>query len=223
MYSDFLMHYGVKGMKWGIRRTPEQLGHIKKPKKSVSKNLSNLWKTKDTNIYYITGISGSGKSTVALNNKDKNTSIIHLDSYFDNLNGPRSKRFNQYLNKNGFDYKKLINKPNSNEGWQEWGKNADKFESLLEEFGQDQFKKNRKVICEGVQLLDGTIYPDKKKLKGKPITILTTSIKASSQRSRLRDDIKDKNYKSKEYIQRNKQANDLVDYLNGKRNKLIYG
>ena len=27
---DYLQHYGVKGMKWGIRRTPEQLGHVKK-------------------------------------------------------------------------------------------------------------------------------------------------------------------------------------------------
>lgn len=30
-----LLHYGVKGMKWGVRRTPEQLGH--KPKKTVAK------------------------------------------------------------------------------------------------------------------------------------------------------------------------------------------
>lgn len=26
-YDDYLMHYGIKGMKWGIRRTPAQLGH----------------------------------------------------------------------------------------------------------------------------------------------------------------------------------------------------
>lgn len=26
--NDELRHYGVKGMRWGVRRTPEQLGHI---------------------------------------------------------------------------------------------------------------------------------------------------------------------------------------------------
>ena len=31
-----LMHFGIKGMKWGIIRTPEQLGHHKAPKKPRS-------------------------------------------------------------------------------------------------------------------------------------------------------------------------------------------
>ena len=32
-----IKHYGVKGMKWGVRRTPEQLGH----KKKVANNSKN--------------------------------------------------------------------------------------------------------------------------------------------------------------------------------------
>lgn len=34
--DDYLMHYGVKGMKWGVRRTAQQLGHAvsKRIKKS---------------------------------------------------------------------------------------------------------------------------------------------------------------------------------------------
>ena len=36
MYDDYIFHYGIKGMKWGIRRTPEQLGHaVSKAKKKV--------------------------------------------------------------------------------------------------------------------------------------------------------------------------------------------
>lgn len=36
-----LMHYGVKGMKWGVIRTDAQLGHPKKPRSAAYKRASN--------------------------------------------------------------------------------------------------------------------------------------------------------------------------------------
>lgn len=45
--SDHIEHHGIKGQRWGIRRTPEQLGHDRKPVKDMSddylrKNISRL-------------------------------------------------------------------------------------------------------------------------------------------------------------------------------------
>lgn len=39
--SDYIYHYGIKGMKWGIRRTAEQLGHKIKSKFSKKKKASD--------------------------------------------------------------------------------------------------------------------------------------------------------------------------------------
>ena len=40
-HDDELYHYGVKGMKWGVRRTAEQLGHIvKKGASTIAKKAS---------------------------------------------------------------------------------------------------------------------------------------------------------------------------------------
>lgn len=52
IYDDYLEHYGIKGMRWGVRRTPEQLGHavshgrdaisgfLSKTKKNITKTVN---------------------------------------------------------------------------------------------------------------------------------------------------------------------------------------
>ena len=35
LYHDYLAHHGIKGQKWGVRRTPEELGHVKKLKQQL--------------------------------------------------------------------------------------------------------------------------------------------------------------------------------------------
>lgn len=51
MPDDFLEHYGVKGQRWGVRRTPEQLGHrgestIKRLMKKIQKSSAKKKKEK---------------------------------------------------------------------------------------------------------------------------------------------------------------------------------
>ena len=49
MNNNELYHYGIKGMKWGIRRTPAQLGH-KPAKSTTSQRKSEMKKMSDAEL-----------------------------------------------------------------------------------------------------------------------------------------------------------------------------
>jgi adenylate kinase family enzyme len=217
-YSE-LFHYGIKGMHWGIRRyqnpdgTLTDAGKIrnkvlKNKDSDISKmkrnrkdyNLDKWGKSENTNILWITGISGSGKSTVANDIAKKNKAdVINIDLYTfktaDKYTKDMSKDFNKFLDKNVPNWKRL-----QKEGYEALtktdrraqkaaGKWFDTFQDALEQYGRESYGK-KKVVAEGVQILDETLfYNNKKALKNQPLIIMKTSV-ADSILSRMQRDNK---------------------------------
>lgn len=99
MYEeDFIEHYGILGMHWGIRRTPEQLGH------KVSKARERFLKYSDKAEE--AGKSGDKKNLTKYEKKAKK-------SYSDEIK--LSKHLDKALKKQVEDDEKIINKGNVDE------------------------------------------------------------------------------------------------------------
>ena len=201
--GTYLAHHGVKGQRWGVRRFQNKDGSLtaagknrnynkENMKNAETQNLDKFGTDKDHNILYISGKSGSGKSTAALAMSDSNTSIIHLDSYFElknksEANKNKNKRFNNFLKRNGFDANSLNDGKLFKNDIKAYFKKVDKFTELSEEFGRTEFNDSRKVIMEGVQLLDETMYPNKRFFYDKPCILLKTNDNVSRKRAKERD------------------------------------
>lgn len=166
-------------------------------KKSKSTNLDKWGKDEKHNILYIMGISGSGKSTLALSLKKKKIEVIHLDSYFclvDILPSTQiknqNKNFNDFLKKNAFNNLTLNDKILFDKDIKKYFKNVDKFTKLTEKFGLYCYHQKTKLIIEGVELMDDTMYPNKSYFNDKPCIILKTDEKLSRKRASKRDKIR---------------------------------
>lgn len=48
LLEDYLMHHGVKGMKWGVRHTPEKIGNIRRSARSnFAKGVGQTYKVNE--------------------------------------------------------------------------------------------------------------------------------------------------------------------------------
>ena len=85
--DDVLVHYGVKGMKWGIRRTPAQLGHEIKKKLKRGKGDDDSSSEKSSGS--AKGSSGS-KNSRKTKKRIQDMSDSELQSYYNRLNLERN-------------------------------------------------------------------------------------------------------------------------------------
>lgn len=192
--------------------------------KYTKTNKVDSWGTsEDNNILYVTGVSGSGKSTLALSMANNKTDTVHLDVYLEMPNQKqfRNKALDQYLKRKNFDVSKLSNHSIDKK---ERFKYIDEFaEKHLQNFAKEQFKKGRKVIVEGVQLADDTMYPDKSFFKDKAVMVINTPALLSAIRSSIRDNKKMTLTDIKERIDwdkyLNKNFNEIVSNNNVEKGK----
>ena len=191
-YSDYLAHYGVLGMHWGIRRyqpysvkprgsgkNGKEVGIAKSHNSSEHKdfsaitkrlerkdkayNLDKFGKDKKHNLLIISGLSGSGKSHLAKKiAQDKGSEIIELDNYMMRTDKDASDYFTK-VNK-GFD--EFLKKEVPEFDYSLTGKDRilafDKVVMATKKYSETLYP-NKSLIVEGVQLYDRDLFGDENK------------------------------------------------------------
>ena len=199
--ADYLIHFNPYHDKRGrFDKAPFNIDRIRKEanrkintdisgmdRPHLDYNLDKWGKSEDTNILFVTGIAGSGKSTVANNMaKVNNADIINIDLYtFRTTTGfvqGMSKSFNKYLDKNVPSWQNMqkeayeVLTKNDRRLQKKAGQWFDTLESAILGYGQEMYGKQL-IVAEGVQILDETLfYNNKQFLKSKPLIIMDTSV-----------------------------------------------
>ena len=197
--DKFLCHHGVKGQKWGVwnEETRNRYMHesrmddktlSKVISKSHSSNIDKWGKSKDTNALYITGYSGSGKTSVALSLAGPKDKVVHLDAFVEDISEKTSRfrdpDFVKYLDKHVPDWKDVTVSNMSNKDY--WD-TVEKFDKAIEGFSRETYGKGGKVIVEGVQIADKWLKGKGSDYKGKPLMVLNTNAVTSMSRAFDRD------------------------------------
>lgn len=175
-------------------------GHGPSYKNIRSAKISNIekWgKNQESNILFVTGISGSGKSTISNDIATKNDDVIHLDGYTESkASWVQNKRLNKYLDAVLPEWRAIPNasdvsaiKKFSKDYWDL----VDKFQHAVEDFSSSEYSKGRRVIVEGVQIIDDWFAPNHSYYKDKPLVLLTTDMYTAINRANRRDGITGKN------------------------------
>lgn len=223
-WNDYLAHHGIIGQRWGIKNGPpypivSANGSHKNLRVSNLtgarySNIDKFGKDAEHNILWITGLSGSGKSTTTLELAGKNDDVIHLDLYSEGATKDipsKTKRFDSYLESNYKGLKERIGTKafHSKEYWD----SVDEFVSAIKSFSIREFKNGNRVFVEGVQIADDWISDDNSFYAGQPMLILGTSSKKSMRRAAKRDGIKLNQQKAEEWISNQNDFNKRLDKL----------
>ena len=153
------------------------------------RNLDKFTADSSHNVLFITGLSGSGKSTLARMFNGDN--IIHLDFYFEKGDPSEDKlyqdaEFNNYMLKHGISFEKIKTLSNGNpEKWRV----VDEMGDAIISFAEEQYKKRKAVIVEGVEIANEAMYQDKQFFKDKCLIVLETPHLKSLLRGLKRDGI----------------------------------